>query len=108
VSCQCDFGAGLSTCHCAGCHETFTSVSAFDMHQRIGDGGLTCLAPWAVTKRDGSPAMTVVRTVNGRADDFPVWGQYDPRPRQFNSGAEISATLEGAPVSSPTPESEAA
>lgn len=26
---------GLSTCHCAGCHRTFTGITAFD-HHRVG------------------------------------------------------------------------
>lgn len=31
--------------HCAGCHETFTSVSAFDRHQTLDDGGSVCYDP---------------------------------------------------------------
>lgn len=27
---------GLSTCHCAGCHVTFTGISAFDKHRVHG------------------------------------------------------------------------
>ena len=33
--------SGLNTCHCGGCHETFTSVGAFDRHRRGGK----CLDP---------------------------------------------------------------
>ena len=29
---------GTRRSHCAGCHETFTSVSAFDRHQTLNDG----------------------------------------------------------------------
>ena len=43
MSCRHNFGTGLSTCHCAGCHETFTSISAFDVHQRIDGYSLRCL-----------------------------------------------------------------
>jgi hypothetical protein len=38
---------GLNTSHCSGCHETFTSLSAFDAH-RTGshaNGTRTCLPP---------------------------------------------------------------
>jgi hypothetical protein len=41
--------AGYNTCHCAsGCHETFTSPTAFDAHRnrRAADGG--CLDPVTV------------------------------------------------------------
>jgi hypothetical protein len=91
VSCKCNFGSGLSTCHCAGCHETFTSVSAFDLHQRLDDDGLTCLDPGEMFRKDGvTRVLTVIRhTLTGD----PVWGQYDPRVRQFNVGAEISGTF---------------
>ena len=33
--------SGLNTCHCGGCHETFTSAGAFDRHRRGGK----CLDP---------------------------------------------------------------
>lgn len=32
---------GLSAAHCSACHETFTSVSAFDLHRRKA----VCLSP---------------------------------------------------------------
>ena len=29
--------AGLAECHCAGCHQHFSSVSAFDLHRLNGE-----------------------------------------------------------------------
>lgn len=97
MSCKCNFGTGLSTCHCAGCHQTFTSVTAFDMHQRLDDDGLHCSIASLMVKRDGSPKMAVYRKT---PDGQPVWGQFTLQVRQFDSRAEISDQNEGAPVSS--------
>ena len=36
---------GNQTSHCCACHRTFTSLVAFDRHQRVGNGTLTCLDP---------------------------------------------------------------
>ena len=33
--------AGLAECHCAGCHQHFSSVSAFDLHRVSGE----CIDP---------------------------------------------------------------
>ena len=55
MSCACDFGRGFKTCHCAACHRTFTSVEAFDRHQRLEDGGIVCLDPATLQRRDGLP-----------------------------------------------------
>ncbi|WP_082920601.1 FDXHR family putative zinc-binding protein [Rhodococcus sp. YH3-3] len=33
IKCGATWG-GMSTCHCDGCHHTFTSPSAFDLHRR--------------------------------------------------------------------------
>ena len=75
MSCDCDFGAGLRICHCAGCHETFTSVSAFDLHQRIDDGEEVCINPELLRKRDGDKVLAECRkTPDGRA----VWGVCRP------------------------------
>lgn len=40
--------------HCAGCHETFTSVSAFDRHQTLDEAGPVCHGPAArgLVRRD--------------------------------------------------------
>lgn len=87
MSCTCNFGTGLSVCHCARCHQTFTSVTAFDMHQSVGDDGLHCSIASLMVKRDGSPKLAIYRnTPDGR----PVWGQFTLQPRQFDSRAEIS------------------
>lgn len=55
--CDCDFGKGLGTCHCAGCHETFVGIRAFDLHQRLRDGGVKCLAPAELRRKDGTPVL---------------------------------------------------
>jgi len=36
--------SGLATCHCAACHESFTSVSGFDAHRT----GEACKDPAAI------------------------------------------------------------
>lgn len=36
MSCTCKFGKGLKVNHCVVCHETFTSLTAFDRHWRGG------------------------------------------------------------------------
>lgn len=36
---------GSRTGHCSGCHETFTSGTGFDRHQRIRGGQSVCLDP---------------------------------------------------------------
>jgi hypothetical protein len=70
MNCNCTW-TGLSTCHCAGCHRTFTSVTAFDMHQRIQDGRNVCLDPAVMRKGDGTFVMAVLRKT---PDGQPVWG----------------------------------
>lgn len=40
---------GTRAAHCAGCCLTFSSTTAFDMHQRLNDGVLTCEAPEKVS-----------------------------------------------------------
>lgn len=37
---------GEHTCHCATCHETFTSPSGFDIHRRAG----SCIPPSTIDK----------------------------------------------------------
>jgi len=60
--CACRF-VGRSTAHCAACHETFNSVSAFDEHQRLAreNTGLrvVCLDPRTAVDRKGSQIFTV-------------------------------------------------
>lgn len=51
--------SGARTCHCAGCCETFSSTSAFDLHQRGGD----CADPATVRR------LAAVETAHGT-----VWG----------------------------------
>ncbi|WP_420855008.1 hypothetical protein [Rhodococcus pseudokoreensis] len=33
TKCEATWG-GMHTCHCSGCHHTFSSLSAFDLHRR--------------------------------------------------------------------------
>ena len=71
MSCSCPF-TGSATCHCAGCHETFTAVTAFDLHQRLNEQGNVCLSPAYARRRSGAPVFTVIRLAS---DSRPVWGQ---------------------------------
>lgn len=70
LSCKCDFGNGLKTCHCTACHESFASVSAFDLHQRLDTGHTVCADPAAMRRKNGN---SVLVSRDG------IWGQYDPR-----------------------------
>lgn len=86
MSCRCDFGSGLSTCHCAACHRTFTSPSAFGLHQRFDAGQVTCLDPAVMTMRDGAPVMAPCRKT---PDGKPIWGKADARTHPRTSGARF-------------------
>lgn len=89
MSCKCDFGKGLLTCHCSGCCRTFTSPSAFSMHQRIpgkpGDWGLVvCLNPAEMFRRNGDPMLMPVRET---PDGSPVWGHFSKQPNPYKASA---------------------
>ena len=90
MSCTCDFGKGLAVCHCAACCKTFTSSSAFAMHQRIpreGDGwGLVeCLDPETAVTRSGKQMfMPYGKTPDGS----PVFGRYEDAPRKPPSATQ--------------------
>lgn len=62
ASCRCGARwSGASTCHCGGCHETFTGYDAFDRH-RSQDGEFgSCRHPAEVGLIDA-----------GRG--YPCWG----------------------------------
>jgi hypothetical protein len=36
TKCAAEWG-GMNTCHCSGCHLTFTGLTAFDAHRRGGE-----------------------------------------------------------------------
>ena len=80
MSCMHDFGGGLATCHCASCHQTFTSITAFDKHQKLtGEWGkVECLEPETMRKRNGDPVLIPYRETPG---GYPIWGKFDPRPK---------------------------
>lgn len=63
---------GLKTCHCIGCHETFTTITSFDKHRQRGH----CLQPADV-------GLAKV----GR--DYPCWGlpgaENAPRDRRISA-----------------------
>jgi hypothetical protein len=88
---------GCNTCHCAGCHMTFTNIRAFDHHRRSG----RCLPP-----------ATVGLVQSGRS--YECWEQRDERPHPFSllvpaaDGLEAlgqydhcGATSGGAQISNP-------
>lgn len=50
--------SGNRTGHCSGCHRTFDGERAFDRHQTVSDGKVTCHDPAAVVyegARAGEP-----------------------------------------------------
>lgn len=55
--CTCKF-TGTATCHCAACHETFGSLSAFEWHQKMFPPfGPVCTDPELIFRRDGSRVL---------------------------------------------------
>ena len=49
---------GSQTGHCCGCHRTFASEDAFDLHRSdTPDGGRRCADPADRKRLDGSPAL---------------------------------------------------
>lgn len=72
--CTAEWG-GLTTCHCSGCHVTFTGISAFDAHRRAGK----CL-----------PAESVGLSPTNRA--YPCYGYpRDDSAAWWTDGAEVAA-----------------
>lgn len=68
---------GHSVCHCSGCCETFTSLSAFDAHQTRVDGRLRCLPPGEVMRKDGVTPVLELKA-NGRWGLVGSWVPFDP------------------------------
>lgn len=67
ITCSC--GAGWRSrraAHCAACHLTFSSDSAFDAHRRAGQ----CLDPATATRRDGTPRFQARSDTSAAA----LWG----------------------------------
>jgi hypothetical protein len=61
---------GMVMCHCAGCHNTFSSLGLFDRHRRGG----RCREPGScVLGKDATPAM--------RQDARGVWVGAEANPR---------------------------
>jgi hypothetical protein len=66
-------------CHCAACHRTFTSASAFDRHQALDGGTVVCRDPatrglvrradgiWARPGHLADMVITTRRSVDRRA-----------------------------------------
>jgi hypothetical protein len=40
--------SGIRAAHCSQCHHTFTTPNAFDAHQFLKPGGVTCRDPSSV------------------------------------------------------------
>jgi len=77
ASCSAVWTAISRICHCGACHETFSTVSLFDMHRLRGD----CLDPAGLTrgsesKDAGEPLM--------RRDKRGIWVGYKQRPEVLN------------------------
>lgn len=73
------FGQGI--CHCATCHETFSTIQHFDAHRsQRGERG-ECLDPGALKvskgKYEGQPLLKRNKT--------GVWVGYQSRPEELNA-----------------------
>lgn len=55
---------GHQKAHCAGCHLTFSSDSAFDTHRR----GMRCNDPSTMKRKDGTSLLALKVTEFG-----PIW-----------------------------------
>ena len=53
-TCHHTIPAGQSPCHCAGCHETFIGLTAFDHHR----SAFTCHDPATITTKPGEPGFS--------------------------------------------------
>lgn len=62
--------------HCAGCHVTFSSDSAFVMHRRSGE----CVDPSTAVRKDGTPAFQLRQDRSG-ADMWGLPGTWKPEGR---------------------------
>lgn len=73
---------GLRTAHCTACHQTFTSITGFDMHRdgRHADDTRHCRPPQEAGLVDA-----------GR--DYPCWG----RPRSASWNPQASRAHEARP-----------
>ena len=68
--------AGNRTGHCSACHRTFSGLAAFDGHQTIERGTVTCHDPATLRDRHGAPRWkatvdTAGATVWHSAREFP-------------------------------------
>ena len=63
---------GNRTSHCGGCHLTFSSSHAFDMHQRMDNGRSVCLSPLALK-------TPLVARPDSRTGE-PIWGESGTLP----------------------------
>lgn len=81
---------GLSVCHCATCHVTFTSLTAFERHRRHGQ----CIAPGLVG------LVPRVRGGTAIAGGFVAWG-YPGLASTGGEWAEHHANVRGNPVGRP-------
>lgn len=95
---------GTSMCHCAACHQFFTSVSAFDLHQRLqvsdGRGTVICLQAAYARNKSGGLIFKSVRTT---ARGYTVWGSNRPDLPGRTRGDE-SQPLSGSPEGDDTQE----
>jgi hypothetical protein len=89
MSCTCDFGHALKTCHCAQCHASFTGLESFDRHQAFDGEHTICRDPATLASDNGDPVFEAGRRL---ADGRPIWRCYRPgRPqRDFTALAAAS------------------
>lgn len=67
----------VTRCHCGGCHQTFSGVSAFDKHQTFSEGG-------GITCHDLAVRGLVLREQAG----FLVWGWPERGDGTWRDGLE--------------------
>ncbi|AEJ92194.1 hypothetical protein OPTIMUS_138 [Mycobacterium phage Optimus] len=65
---------GVRTAHCGSCHETFSGLSAFEIHRAGSHSkGRYCLDPSTVTNENPDSADYGEKLFKRSARDYPCW-----------------------------------
>jgi hypothetical protein len=74
-------------CWCAACGRMFTSISAFDLHQRLKEGRGACLNPAEALRRNGERLFHAYR----ERDGMKIWGLWNPQSNPWTGKGREAA-----------------
>lgn len=81
ATCECGRKwTGNSECHCATCHEHFTSDQAFIVHLASPQSDDACYPPAEAERKDGKSALVLTQRAHG-----PTWMVRDDRDHPFSN-----------------------